>query len=151
MPAAAPQADVLGRLVVLLGDPVLRAVTVRRLELLGYAVATASEAGTMNVAVLDAGADAVLIDLELSERAALRAVERLAADEQTERVPVLGFAGDCPLHFVEEAHAAGVADCLVVPFDPLVLERKVAALISRPTPAGGAAHPNRPPTARTAV
>ena len=130
----------LGRVVVLLEDPLLRAVVVRRLELLGYHAATAGDAGTLNVAAADAAADAVLLDLGLPDRAALRAAERLRADEATKATRVLGFAGDGPLDFVEEAFAAGVSDFLVVPFDPLVLEAKVAAAVAPPKAPREGAH-----------
>ena len=141
-------------MVVLLTDPLLRAIVVRRLELLGYHAAVAADAGTLTVAVLDAAADAALIDLDLPDAAALRAVERLRADESTKHLRVLGFAGDGPLDIVEDAFTAGVNDFLVVPFDPLVLEQKVAAAVAPPAkpakPAKPAAPAGRAPLAKAA-
>ena len=116
------------RIAVLLDDAVLTAVVVRRLDLLGYDAAVVP--GPAELTTAAANADALLIDLSLPDRAALKAVERLAAAEITQGVPVLGLAEDCPLAFVEEAFGFGVTDFLVVPFDPLVLERKVAALLA---------------------
>ena len=126
-PSAAPSA---GRLAVLLADPVLRAVTARRLELLGYAVALTEDPAALPVAAADAAADAVLVDLDLPDGAGLRAVERLAADEHTAGLPVLGLAGDGPMRQLEEAFAGGVGDFLIVPYDPALLETKVAALLA---------------------
>ncbi len=129
----------------LLGDPLLRAVTVRRLELLGYAVATLPEdPAAAPVAAADAGVGGVLIDLDLRDGAGLRIVERLASDDATAALPVLGLAADTPQGLVEEAFAAGVADFLILPYDPLVLEAKAAALLrsdvapGSPSPAGAA-------------
>ena len=115
----------------LLADPVLRAVTVRRLELLGYAVTLLPEdSAAAPVVAADAGADGVLIDLDLPDGAGLRVVERLASEEATAGLPVLGLAADTPQGLVEEAFAAGVADFLILPYDPLVLEAKAAALLT---------------------
>ena len=151
-PASGPPAAARPRVAVLLGDEVLGAVVTRRLGLLGYeatavphvselpiaaaAVGLAGEAGDGGGAgggsggADDPAGGLVMIDLGLPDRAALKAVERLAAGEATRRVPVLGLATDCPLAFVEEAHGFGVTDFLVVPFDPLVLEAKIAALVA---------------------
>ncbi|QDT15822.1 response regulator [Alienimonas californiensis] len=115
---------------VLLGDPVLRAVTVRRLELLGYTVTPLpDDPAAAPVVAADAAVDGVLIDLDLPDGAGLRIVERLASEDATAGLPVLGLAADTPQGLVEEAYAAGVADFLIHPYDPLVLESKVARLL----------------------
>ena len=117
---------------VLLADPVLRAVTVRRLELLGHTVTLLPEdPAAAPVVAADAGVNAALIDLDLPDGGGLRVVERLAAEETTAALPVLGLAADTPQGLVEEAFAAGVADFLILPYDPLVLEAKAAGLLAR--------------------
>ncbi|WP_206678674.1 response regulator [Alienimonas chondri] len=115
-----------------MNDPLLRAITMRRLELLGYRVVPLSEdpAATPSMAE-EEGVHAVLIDLELPDGAGLRIVERLASGDATAALPVLGLAADTPQGLVEEAFAAGVADFLILPYDPLVLEAKAAALLAR--------------------
>ena len=135
-----------GRLGVLLADPLLRAVTVRRLELLGYAVVPLPEdLAAAPVVAADGGAGGVLIDLDLPDAAALRIVERLSADDATAGLPVLGLVGETPQGLLEEAFAGGVTDLLIVPYDPLVLEAKVAALLAnaRGPAAAGPAAPKR--------
>lgn len=120
-----------GNLGVLLADPVLRAVTVRRLELLGYQVTLLPEdPAAAPVVAADEGVHGVLIDLDLPDGAGLRIVERLASEDATAALPVLGLATDTPQGLVEEAFAAGVADFLILPYDPLVLEAKAAGLLT---------------------
>lgn len=129
--AGAAPSHAVGRLGVLLGDPLLRAITVRRLELLGYAVtAVPDDPAAAPVVAADAALDGVLVALDLPDGAGLRVVERLASEEATAGLPVLGLAADTPHGLVEEAFAAGVADFLILPYDPLVLEAKAAGLLA---------------------
>ena len=127
----------------LLSDPVLRAITARRLELLGYRVVTLPrDPAAVSVAATDERVDGLLIDLDLPDGAGLRIVERLGSDDATAALPILGLAADTPQGLVEEAFAAGVTDFLILPYDPLVLEAKAAGLLKRasgsPSPPGGA-------------
>ncbi|MEM9701172.1 MAG: hypothetical protein AAF907_01860 [Planctomycetota bacterium] len=122
----------IGAIGVLLADDVLRSVTMRRLELLGYTVTPIPEdPAAAPVVAADAGLGGVLIDLDLPDGAGLRVVERLASDESTAGIPTLGMAADTPQGLIEEAFAIGVSDFLILPYDPLLLESKAAGLLAR--------------------
>lgn len=124
MPREAP------RLLLAEEDPLLAELTAFRLELLGYRVAVAMQ-GQQILQRLEAGEipDLILLDTVLPDMDGIELVNRLSSDARFSRVPILVFSTDADLNTVQRAHTAGAKDYLVTPYDPVVLERKVAGLL----------------------
>jgi DNA-binding response OmpR family regulator len=110
-------------------DQVLAEVTAFRLELAGYRVHTFSNTGQALQAVKQKPPALVIVDLRVTEGSAYELMELLGLDETTASVPILVMSTDAELDTVQKAFRAGAADYLVVPYDPLVLESKVEALV----------------------
>ncbi len=110
-------------------DPVLAEVTGFRLELLGFRVETAASAEAAMEAVGRQLPDAIVVDLTLSGVDGIELTDRLKNDPQTSPIPVMILAHAAEVSDVQRAHAAGVDDYLVVPYDPIVLEQKLEKLL----------------------
>ncbi|MGE0761375.1 MAG: PleD family two-component system response regulator [Pirellulaceae bacterium] len=119
------------RILLVEADGVLAEVTAFRLELLGYQVEVTTTQEQALHAARNLTPDLIIADMMLEEDSALPLLESLASQPETNGIPVMVLSLDADLDRVTEAHKAGAADFLVVPYQPDVLQRKVAALLSR--------------------
>jgi CheY-like chemotaxis protein len=110
-------------------DGVLAEVTGFRLELLGFSVETVVSAETA-FAFLDRELpDAIILDPVLPGMDGIELTNRLSNDRRTSRIPIMVVSTDADLNAVQRAHAAGAKDYLVIPYDPVMLEQKLEALL----------------------
>lgn len=120
-------------------EEVVAEITSFRLELLGYHVALAVRGEKVAELTKANRPDLFIIDLRLPGLSGLSLIEQLTANEATSTIPVIAISFDADIDLVQQAFSAGASDYLVAPFDPLVLEDKVARLIDsalqRPAPA----------------
>lgn len=113
------------KVLLVLDDPTLGAITAFRLELLGYRVECVASGEAVLEAVERESPGLIVVDLLLSGSEGFQLVDRLSNDERSAGVPVLGLSSNADLEAVHRAFAAGVKDYLVVPYDPAVLEQKL--------------------------
>ena len=113
------------RILLIEDDSTLAEITAVRLELLGYQVARAANAGEAFGIVEQQSPDLILIDTQLGGSVGYDIAEHLKADERTAKTPIVALSTSADLDDVQRAFDSGVADYLVVPFDPAVLERKL--------------------------
>ncbi len=113
------------KVLLVLDDPTLGAITAFRLELLGYRVECVASSEAVLEAVERESPGLIVVDLLLSGSEGFQLVDRLSNDERSAGVPVLGLSSNADLEAVHRAFAAGVKDYLVVPYDPAVLEQKL--------------------------
>lgn len=114
-------------------EPVLADVTAFRLELLGYEVQTASNGDAGWELIQQRKPDLVIVDLKLTGMPGVVFIERLAAETDTCRIPVMALSFQAEQDQVQAAFSAGASDYLVAPFDPHTLEEKVVALLRQST------------------
>jgi DNA-binding response OmpR family regulator len=112
-------------------DDVLAEVTAFRLELLGYSVEVIAGADEAIRLAAEMQPDLVITDLHLGDSNALAMIETLASQEATSAIPVMVLSVHADLDKVTAAHQSGAADFLVVPYQPDVLQEKVARLAAR--------------------
>jgi DNA-binding response OmpR family regulator len=113
-------------------EEVIADITGFRLELLGFDVSVAYRGEQVNELLQSRKPDLFIIDLQLQESSGLALIEQVTASEATGKIPVVAISFDANTDQVQQAFAAGAADYLVAPFDPLVLEEKVSNLLSAP-------------------
>jgi CheY-like chemotaxis protein len=116
-------------------EEVIADITAFRLELLGFDVNVASTGEKVNELLQARKPDLFIIDMQLPGISGLALIEQVTASEATGKIPVIAISFDANTDQVQQAFAAGAADYLVAPFDPLVLEEKVSNLIGTPSPA----------------
>lgn len=112
-------------------DETLADITAFRLELLGYCVQqarTGEEALELARASLPG---LMIVDLYLPGIDGIELINRLRSDNTTAGVPVMVFSVDSDLNVVANAFAAGANDYLMTPYDPAVLQEKIAKLLER--------------------
>ena len=118
------------KLLLVQSEPVLAELASFRLELLGYQI-TAVAGGTDALAKCQESLpDLLIVDTTLPEGDGLEWLSRLRAEFSAEQLPVLVFSLDPSLETVERAYHAGAQDYLITPFDPVVMEEKIEALLS---------------------
>jgi CheY-like chemotaxis protein len=126
----------MGRIVksILLVEPegVLAEITAFRLELLGYKVEVVASADEALKCVSKMMPDLIITDLVLNGANALGLLETLSSREDTKDIPTMVLSLDADLDRVTTVHQSGASDFLVVPFQPEVLQEKVARLLARP-------------------
>ena len=110
-------------------DPTLADITAFRLELLGYGVRQVHSASEAKALLQEETPDLIILDLALSDMDGFELTNQIRNDPQTTNIPVLAFSSSADLEDVQRAHAAGVSDFLVTPYDPMVLEYKVEQLL----------------------
>ena len=113
-------------------DEVLADITSFRLELLGYKVSQQRNAESALAQVHEEQPDLIILDLYLPGMDGIELINRLRMDESTASIPTLVFSVDSDLDAVSAAHSAGADDYLVVPYDPAVLQDKIAHLLGQP-------------------
>ncbi|QDT68593.1 Transcriptional regulatory protein CseB [Planctomycetes bacterium MalM25] len=109
-------------------DETLREITQFRLELLGHAVVSRASGGDALEWLASELPDAILIGHFLPDMDGLEMIDRLSNDLRTSEVPVMLLSPNAELTDVQKAFNAGADDYLVTPYDPLMLERKLARL-----------------------
>lgn len=109
-------------------DATLREITGFRLELLGHRVMAFSSGGDALEWLVKDLPDAILIGHFLPDMDGLEMIDRLSNDLRTSEVPVMLLSPNAELTDVQKAFNAGADDYLVTPYDPLMLERKLARL-----------------------
>ena len=110
-------------------EEVIADITGFRLELLGFDVSVAQRGEQVNELLQARKPDLFIIDMELPGLSGLALIEQVTASESTGTIPVIAISFDANTDQVHQAFAAGAADYLVAPFDPLVLEDKVTSLM----------------------
>jgi CheY-like chemotaxis protein len=116
-------------ILVVSADEILAEVASFRLELLGYAVQIARNAEDALEHLKQQLPSIFLVQLELPGMSGPAFIEQLATETNTARLPILAISTETEMASVERAISAGASDYLVVPFDLLVLEAKVATLL----------------------
>ena len=118
------------RLLLVETDSLLAEVTSYRLHLLGYRVEVAGTTAELWAGVDRLRPHAVLISLDIDDLDPMDLLERLASDTTTANLPLIAMSSQSDLDQDERVRKNGVSDYLVTPYDPIVLERKVARLLS---------------------
>ena len=110
-------------------DEILADITSFRLELLGYQLRIAATGEIAMKLVKDHVPDLFLIHLDLPGISGIALIEQLATENETARIPILAISTNADLESVQRTIAAGASDYLVVPYDPVILDDKVAMLL----------------------
>ena len=118
------------RLLLVESDPLLAEVTSYRLQLLGYRVLVATTTAELWTGVDKLRPHAVLINLDIDDLYPMELLEQLASDTSTAELPIIALSKHSDLDQVERVWKNGVSDYLVTPYDPVILERKVARLLA---------------------
>jgi DNA-binding response OmpR family regulator len=118
------------RLLMVESDPLLAEVTSYRLQLLGYRVLVAETTAELWTGVDKLRPHAVLMNLDVDDLHPMELLEQLASDTSTAELPIIALSKHSDLDQVERVWKNGVSDYLVTPYDPVILERKVARLLS---------------------
>ena len=111
-------------------DPLLAEVTSYRLQLLGYHVEVAGTTAELWAGVDNLRPHAVLMNLDIDALHPMELLEQLSSDNTTAELPIIALSSRSDLNQVEHVWKNGVSDYLITPYDPIVLERKVAKLLS---------------------
>ena len=111
-------------------DPLLAEVTSYRLQLLGYRVVVAETTAELWTGVDKLRPHAVLLNLDIADLHPMDLLEQLASDTTTAELPIIALSKNSDLDQVERVWKNGVSDYLITPYDPVVLERKIARLLS---------------------
>ena len=113
-------------LMILLSDPVLADLTEFRLELLGYRTRRLRTVDDATASIIDETPALLILDSKLGEVDGLAWLATLRATTPAEQMPVLVFSLDPSLDTVRRAYESGAQDYLITPFDPTVMEQKIA-------------------------
>jgi type IV pilus assembly protein PilB len=92
------------------------------------AVATASEGLDR---ATNGGYDGILVDHLLPDLTGIEMIRLLRSEARTAALPVMLFTGDTSAGVETDARNAGADDYLAKPVDPLLLEERLLALVSR--------------------
>lgn len=109
-------------------DATLREITQFRLELLGHEVCAFDSGGAALAWLAERLPDVIVIGHFLPDMDGVEMIDRLSNDLRTSEVPVMLLSPNAELDDVQKAFNAGADDYLVTPFDPLMLEQKLARL-----------------------
>ena len=118
------------RLLLVESDPLLAEVTSYRLQLLRYRVVVVETPAELWTGVDKLRPHAVLLNLDIAELHPMELLEQLASDTATAELPIIAFSKNSDLNHVERVWKNGVSDYLVTPYDPVILGRKIARLLS---------------------
>jgi CheY-like chemotaxis protein len=119
------------RILLIEAEQIVTEITAFRLELLGYKVDAAATAEDAQKLLAVHKPDLILIDLHLPGQSGLAYCEQLTTETGTSQIPILAMTDDGESENVQKAFQAGASDLLIIPFDPIVLEEKVAQLLAQ--------------------
>ena len=117
-------------LMILLSDEVLADLTEFRLELLGYRTHRVRTVDEATAAIIDETPALLILDSKLGEVDGLAWLATLRGTTPAEQMPAVIFSLDPSLDTVRRAYESGAQDYLITPFDPTVMEQKIAEGIS---------------------
>ena len=100
------------------------------MALLGISVTGVSDFSDLSRRLAEELPDVIMIDLDAGTSDGIRWVEQISADECTSHIPIMCVSSHGDLAEVEGAYKAGASSFLVAPYDPVVLESKLEALLS---------------------
>jgi DNA-binding response OmpR family regulator len=109
-------------------EPVLREITTFRLELLGYEVFAWEGANQANEWLQNQIPKLIVVG-QVAETGPLDFLNQLSNEQRTSQIPVLYLSSSSDLDDVQKAYNAGADEFLVIPYDPMMLEKKVQGLI----------------------
>lgn len=119
------------KILVLEPNQVQGEVTAFRLRLLGYRAQWIKSGLDFWSTLYMEHPDALIISLDGAPKDGLDVLEQLGSDQRTSHIPVMVTSMKAELDLVEKAWKLGGRDFLVTPFDPAMLEQKVAKLMER--------------------
>lgn len=117
------------RVFIFASEAIVGELTEFRLKLLDHAPVIISNEAQLEAALTEGLPSLFIIDLDLVETDATQLVERFSSDEVTSRIPVMCISREGDMDRAEKAYLAGARDFLVIPYDPVVLEKKVVRLL----------------------
>ena len=131
--AAAPRVGRLETVLVVDDDEANRNVLSRRLTKLGYGIIEACDGveALECLAQPDAGIDLVLLDVMMPRLDGFAVLERHRADPEIRHIPVIMISALDDMASVVRCIEAGAQDYLPKPFDPVLLQARVAACIEK--------------------
>jgi CheY-like chemotaxis protein len=97
-----------------------------RLRLFGYEVVQAANGREALSVASSEKPDLVLLDVMMPELDGFQVCSRLKQDEATKAIPVVMLTAKAEAKDVTKAFESGAADYVVKPYDPVVLQQKVA-------------------------
>lgn len=109
-------------------EPILLEITAFRLELLGYQVTTVETAEAALQWLAENLPDLLVVG-HLSDMESVEFLNQLSNDPRISELPMIHLSANADLEEVQRAFNAGADEYLVTPYDPLVLENKVEALL----------------------
>ncbi|WP_372722962.1 two-component system response regulator [Novipirellula sp.] len=118
------------RILLVQSEPVLSELMSFRLQLLGYQIERVGTGGEAIDRIRTEPPHLVIVDTALHDGDGLEWLSRLRGEFGAEVFSVLVVSLDPSLETVERAFYAGAQDYLITPFDPVVLEQKIVALVS---------------------
>ena len=126
-----PTATAPGRILVVDDTEANRDLLARRLRALGHEVVLAESGREALERVAAEPFDLVLLDIMMPEMDGYAVLERLAADPEGSRVPVVMISAVDESASVARCIELGAADYLPKPFNPIVLKARVTATLER--------------------
>ncbi|EMI21490.1 two-component response regulator [Rhodopirellula maiorica SM1] len=118
------------RILLVQSEPVLSELMSFRLQLLGYQIEAVGTGGEAIDRIRAETPHLVIVDTALRDGDGLEWLSRSRGEFSVDRFSVLVVSLDPSLETVERAFYAGAQDYLITPFDPVVLEQKIVALVS---------------------
>lgn len=109
-------------------EPTLREITSFRLQLLGYQVVALESAEEALIWLQDDLPRMVIVGHFLPGMDGADLIDRLSNDVRTSELPVMYLSPNSDLDDVQRAFNAGADEYLVTPYDPTVLEKKIARM-----------------------
>jgi DNA-binding response OmpR family regulator len=110
-------------------EPTLLEITAFRLELLGYQV-TCMDTAQKAKQWLDENLPDLIAVGHVGDMKSIEFLDLLSNDPRTSVLPMIYVSASADLEDVQKAFNAGADEFLVTPYDPLVLEKKVEALLT---------------------
>ena len=113
-------------------DELLADITAFRLELLGYTVhCVRTAADALQRLKFDPLPAVVIADTTLPDMSGIELIGQLNSSERTHNIPIMALSVGADHGWAQRAERAGAADCLVLPYDPAVLEQKIENLVAK--------------------
>ncbi len=119
------------RILILSSNDTVGSIIAYRLELLGNFAFWISSPDQLEAIISGAIPQLVIIDLDHGDGSGIATVEKLSTDIRTCDVSILCLSAEGDLTVADAANRAGAHDFIVVPFDMLLLEKKVQDLLTR--------------------